>query len=56
LGAEGIPYVLDGFSQQGISPDPDAMDAGAAWKPEPGAAPVARTREFPVDRAVVTFP
>jgi murein DD-endopeptidase len=56
LGAEGIPYVLDGFSQLGISPDPDAMDAGAAWKSEPGAASVAHRREFPVDRAVVTFP
>ena len=56
LGAEGIPYVLDRFTQQGISPDPDAMDAGAAWKPKAGATAVVHRSEFPVDRAVVSFP
>ena len=56
LGAEGIPYELEQFDQLGETGGPDMLDGGAPWKPEPGAKPVPRRREFPLDNAVVAFP
>jgi murein DD-endopeptidase MepM/ murein hydrolase activator NlpD len=56
LGAEGIPYELETFTQTGLVEDQAVIDSGQAWRPKTQAAPVVHRREFPVDNAVVTFP
>jgi hypothetical protein len=56
LGAEGLPYENDSFTQLGVSDDPAVLDSGQAWKPGGQAAPVVHRRELPVNDAVVTFP
>ena len=55
LGAEGLPYAIAGFTQNGILPDLSGLDTGQPWPGEPGPA-AAHSAEFPVDNAVVTFP
>jgi murein DD-endopeptidase MepM/ murein hydrolase activator NlpD len=55
LGAEGLPYEIDGFTQLGVSDDPAVLDSGQAWRPNSQAAPVVHRRELPVNNAVVTF-
>lgn len=55
LGAEGIPYGLDGFTQEAVLPDLTALDTGQPWQAPKGEA-VQHRGEFPVDRAVVSFP
>ncbi len=56
LGAEGLPYELDSFTQLGLIDDPAVLDSGEAWRPQIQVAPVVHQREFPVDNAVATFP
>lgn len=55
LGAEGIPYVLGAFTQEGTLPDLTGLETGQAWQAPKGEA-VLHRGEFPVDRAVVSFP
>jgi murein DD-endopeptidase MepM/ murein hydrolase activator NlpD len=55
LGAEGVPYEIDGFTQLGVSDGPAGLDSGRVWRPESPEAPGAHRRELPVDNAVVTF-
>jgi hypothetical protein len=55
LGAEGIPYALSGFTQSGALPDLTTLDTGKPWQPA-GTESVVHRGEFPVDRAVVSFP
>jgi murein DD-endopeptidase len=57
IGAEGIPYEFEGFTQLGSVDDEAAvLDAGQPWRPKTQATPVVHRREFPFDNAVVTFP
>ena len=56
LGAEGLPYELERFTQTGVVEDPAVVDTFQTWRPKAGAVPVVRRREFPVDNAVVDFP
>jgi peptidase M23-like protein len=56
LGAEGLPYELETFTQLGAIDDPAVLDSGQGWWPKTQAAPVVHRREFPVDNAVVNFP
>lgn len=56
VGAEGLPYELETFTQLGLIEGPEVLDTGKAWQPKTGAAPVVHRREFPLDNAVVTFP
>lgn len=56
LGSEGIPYQLLSFTQLGVVDDEDAVEAGQPWKPKTQGAPVVHQQEFPMDKAVVTFP
>jgi murein DD-endopeptidase MepM/ murein hydrolase activator NlpD len=56
LGSEGVPYRLVSFTQLGVADDEDALDAGQPWKPKAQAAPVVHRQEFPLNKAVVTFP
>ena len=56
LGAEGLPYVLESFTQAGAVDRPEVIDAGEAWRPAANAAAAVHRREFPVDNAVVPFP
>lgn len=56
LGAEGIPYELETFTQLGVVTDPNALDTGQGWRRQTQVPPVVHRREFPVDNAVVTFP
>ncbi|PUZ29408.1 hypothetical protein DCC81_08150 [Chitinophaga parva] len=54
LGAEGLPFVIKEFTQQGIAQNTDAMDEGAAWKGN--AERQIKTvyyRQFPLDNAVI---
>jgi len=34
LGAEGLPYKLETFTQLGVVADPAALDAGHTWRPQ----------------------
>lgn len=52
LGAEGRPYVLKAFSQQGAVADLEGLFASQAWKP---VATITHRNEFPADNAVVSF-
>ena len=58
VGAEGLPYELETFTQLGVIEGPEGFlqDIGKAWQPKTGETPVVHRREFPVDNAVVTFP
>jgi hypothetical protein len=56
LGAEGMPYELERFTQTGVVEDPAVVDTFQTWRPKAGAVPVVRRREFPIDNAVVSFP
>jgi len=55
VGAEGIPYELETFTQKGIVEGPEILDTGKAWQPKTGETPVVHRREFPIDNAVVVF-
>jgi murein DD-endopeptidase MepM/ murein hydrolase activator NlpD len=55
LGAEGLAYELETFTQLGVIDDPAVLDTGQAWQPKT-QVPVIHRREFPVDNAVATFP
>jgi len=57
LDSEGIPCEFASFTQLGLVDDQDAvLDAGQPWQPKTQATPVVHRREFPFDKAVVTFP
>jgi len=57
MGAEGIPYEFESFTQLGVVDDQQAvLDAGQPWQPKTQTTPVVHRREFPFDNAVVTFP
>jgi hypothetical protein len=56
LGAEGLPYEIDGFTQLGVGDDPAVLDSGQAWSPNSQGAPVVHRRELPLNNAVVSFP
>jgi hypothetical protein len=56
LGAEGLPYELETFTQLGAINLLEVLDTGQAWRPQTQAPPIVHRREFPVDNAVVTFP
>lgn len=56
LGSEGLPYALAEFTQLGSVADPDSLDRGGDWHPDPKARPGKRRSEFPGNLAVVAFP
>ena len=56
LGAEGLPYELETFTQLGAIHLLEVLDTGQAWRPQTQSPPIVHRREFPVDNAVVTFP
>jgi len=55
LGAEGMPYEIETFTQEGTLPDLSILDDGKPWLADNTAFKSLR-KEFPVDNAVVTFP
>jgi murein DD-endopeptidase len=56
LGAEGLPYELETFTQLGVVEGPAVLDSGQAWRPKTQEEPIVHRREFPIDNAVATFP
>jgi murein DD-endopeptidase MepM/ murein hydrolase activator NlpD len=56
MGAEGLPYAFEGFTQIGVIKSAEAVDEGKAWQPESAEKPSLRRYEFPIDNAVVGFP
>ena len=57
LGAEGVPFELDAFTQLGIvREDADAVPNAVLLAPSSKETPVIHHNEFPTDRAVGTFP
>jgi murein DD-endopeptidase MepM/ murein hydrolase activator NlpD len=57
MGAEGIPYELESFTQVGVAPDdPAVQDNGGVLLPKSQEKPVVHRREFPLNNAVVAFP
>ena len=56
LASEGIPYVLEDFSQLGVIDDESLLDTGQPWQPKTQTAPFGHRRMFPINNAVVTFP
>jgi hypothetical protein len=56
VGAEGVPYELENFTQLGTIDSSEALDRGEAWQPKIAETPVVHRHEFPIDNAVVTFP
>ena len=53
LGAEGIPYELESFTQLGTADD---SDDAKPWRPKPNENPIVHQREFPVNNTVVNLP
>jgi murein DD-endopeptidase MepM/ murein hydrolase activator NlpD len=56
MGAGGIPCEFESFTELGAVDDQAAVLAGQPWQPKTQATPVVHRREFPFDKAVVTFP
>lgn len=57
LGSEGIPYEFESFTQLGVAGDKDTLlDAGQPWQSKSPATSVVHRREFPFDKADITFP
>jgi hypothetical protein len=57
MGAEGIPYELESFTQIGLAPkDPAIQDNGSVLLSKAQEKPVLHRREFPVNNAVVIIP
>jgi murein DD-endopeptidase len=57
LGAEGVPYVFNTFKHLGTAPEAEKLvETGDAWHTEPGVKPASRSKELPVNFAVVEFP
>jgi hypothetical protein len=54
LGAEGVPYVLDSFVEQGLLSSKSQLVSGG-WHGDPRNAKKVQ-REMPVENAVITFP
>jgi murein DD-endopeptidase len=54
LGSEGVPYVFESMLFRGTAPSLDKLFEDDAWIPQSGT--VTRTREIPMDNAVVRFP
>jgi hypothetical protein len=55
FGAEGRPFVLDGFDLLGRYVDPANLDKGA-WAPRREGEAMHRSGEWPAENAVVRFP
>lgn len=55
LGAEGMPYQIETFTQLGTLNDLSILDEGKPWLADKSSSRSLRN-EFPVDKAVVTFP
>jgi murein DD-endopeptidase MepM/ murein hydrolase activator NlpD len=57
LGAEGLPYELETFTQTGtVDGAEESLDAGQPWRPGAKDKAVVHNHEFPANTAVVTFP
>ena len=57
MGAEGIPYEFEAFTQLGFVPDdPAGQENGSVLLPKSQEKPVVRHREFPLNNAAVSFP
>jgi hypothetical protein len=55
IAGEGVPFVFDRYEVQGvIGHTIDEYEAGAVWRPGPGA-PAERRRELPVGGEVIRF-
>ena len=54
LGSEGVPYVFPSMQHRGSIASLDQLVADEAWVPQRGT--VVRTREIPLENAVVRFP
>lgn len=55
LGAEGMPYAIKSFSQLGTLADLSILDKGQPWLADKTPSKLLRN-EFPIDKAVVSFP
>lgn len=55
LGAEGLPYVLDAFEEQGVLPSKKLLAEGG-WKAWLTAKADKRQNEIPTENAIVRFP
>ena len=57
LGSEGIPFEFASFTKVGAVNGQDSeLETGQPWQPKTEAPPRVHRREFPFDKAVVTFP
>lgn len=54
LGSEGLPYIFDSIQFRGSVPSLEKLLGDDAWIPESGT--VTRTREIPMENAVIRFP
>ena len=54
LGAEGMPFVLEGFELLGRYPDIGALGT-KPWEPPEAGLPHRRQREMPAANTVVSF-
>jgi len=57
MGAEGIPYEFESFTQLGVvDNNPAGQDNGQVSSHKNAEEPVVHRHEFPVTNAVVNFP
>ena len=54
FGSEGVPYAFESMQFRGSAGSLDALIADQPWIPQ--SSPVVRTREIPLDKAVIRFP
>lgn len=55
LGAEGIPYVFESFTQRGIIEDEELLEKGARWQQSGKIKMQKQVKAFPYNKAVVNF-
>lgn len=53
MGSEGVPYIFESVQDRGTVPSLDTLVADEPWIPQGGT--VVRTREIPMENAVIRF-
>jgi hypothetical protein len=54
LGSEGVPFIFESVQHRGTVASLDKLIADEPWIPQGGT--VVRTREIPMENAVIRFP
>ena len=56
LGTEGLPFVFESYELLGVLNDLGILTRDKGWTPQPGAPVEKRTKEMPLENAIIRFP